>query len=59
MGTVIASREEGGKDAAAMFYFARAATYEAKDALNPSGRQAGADLRAEAVQKLPRQRRRF
>jgi tetratricopeptide (TPR) repeat protein len=39
MGTAIASEKDIKKMPAALFYFARAATYDGKGALNPAGRQ--------------------
>jgi tetratricopeptide (TPR) repeat protein len=39
MGTAIASEKEPAKMPAALFYFARAATYEGPGALNPASRQ--------------------
>ena len=39
MGTAIASEKDPAKMPAALFYFARAATYEGQGALNPAGRQ--------------------
>src|ERR1700681_1809813 len=39
MGTAIASEKDPAKMPTALFYFARAATYEGPGALNPAGRQ--------------------
>jgi tetratricopeptide (TPR) repeat protein len=39
MGTAIASEKDPAKMPTALFYFARAATYEGQGALNPAGRQ--------------------
>jgi tetratricopeptide (TPR) repeat protein len=39
MGTAIASEKDPAKMPTALFYFARAATYEGQGALNPGGRQ--------------------
>jgi tetratricopeptide (TPR) repeat protein len=57
MGTVLASEKRREKLSAALFYFARAASYDGAGGLTPAGRQQVLDYVKRAYQGLSRERR--